>query len=39
MTFYFDRSFPSIRSIVAPFREDQPRHEMTYERVVQLAHD
>ena len=39
MTFYVDGLMPSTRTIVARFREEQPRFELTFERLDQHAHD
>ena len=39
MTHFIDGLSPTIRTIVARFREDTPRWEVTYERLVQFARD
>lgn len=39
MTCYVDGFLPSIRTVVARFPGNQPRYEMTYERLLQFARD
>ena len=39
MTFFVDGLQPELRTTVARYREDQPRHEMTLERLVHHAQD
>ena len=39
MTFYVDGLMPNIRTIVARFRENEFRHDMTFELLIQFAKD
>lgn len=39
MTLFVDDLLPETRTIVARFREQQPRYELTYEHLVQYARD
>ena len=39
MTFYVYGLMPNIRTIVARFRENEFRHDMTFERLIQFAKD
>ena len=39
MSFYADGLVPNIRTIVVRFRENEFRHNMTFERLIQFAKD